>query len=85
MTPTSNLPWSTGSINKTVADAGGEYVAETASVGDAVYIAHAANAYPKLVEALRLAMRGLDPQDNANQGSVTDNLRALLRELGETE
>ncbi len=56
-----------------------------ARADDAAYIAHAANAYPKLVEALRDAANGLDttgqttPQSNA----ARNNARALLRELGE--
>lgn len=43
---------------------------------DAAYIAHAANAYPRLVEALRMIMRDAG---NRDVGQVSD----LLRELGE--
>ena len=45
--------------------------------GNAAYIAHAANAYPKLVEALRAVVK-----DDPTIGELMD-ARALLRELGE--
>jgi hypothetical protein len=46
--------------------------------GDAAYIAHAANAYPKLVEALRNAIRSDKFKAIAEMEAA-----ALLRELGE--
>ena len=49
-----------------------------AAAQDAAYIAHAANAYPKLVEALHDVLR----QVKAYEGQH-DRLRDLLRELGE--
>lgn len=45
---------------------------------NADYIVHAANAYPKLVEALR----DLVERDNAKAEAMAEN---LLRELGEVE
>jgi hypothetical protein len=52
---------------------------------DAAYIAHAANAYSKLVEALRLAANGLDTtgQTTKQSNDARNHARALLRELGE--
>lgn len=58
---------------------------------NAAYIAHAANAYPKLVEALRSAMDaisaeycGHDGQCGADvKGCYVRKFAALLRELGE--
>ena len=62
---------------------------------DADYLVHAANAYPKLVEALRNEMlalvrmqaegssRLLDWKDGTRYSA--DRMRALLRELGEAE
>ena len=50
---------------------------------DAAYIVHAANAYPKLVEAIKDDLKsylGDFPQDHP-----ATKLRALLRELGEAE
>jgi hypothetical protein len=45
---------------------------------DAAYIAHAANAYPKLVEALREACFQF-----TDRVKMMERHRALLRELGE--
>lgn len=45
---------------------------------DAAYIFHAANAYPKLVEALRVIVKGWD-----SDTSACINAKALLRDLGE--
>lgn len=55
---------------------------------DAAYIAHAANAYPRLVEALRDALALLDeihaPSRAFWSGApARDRGRTLLRELGE--
>ncbi len=46
---------------------------------DAAYIAHACNAYPRLVEALR----GMDPSAPLGNELTWEKARALLRELGE--
>ena len=47
---------------------------------DAAYIAHAANAYPKLVEALRICAALVHSDGEPVCGQ---KVRALLRELGE--
>lgn len=56
---------------------------------DAAYIAHAANAYPKLVEALRAAANHINRITNpaANYGEFQEvrTARALLRDLGEAQ
>lgn len=55
---------------------------------NAAYIAHAANAYPKLVEALRVAIKEADGWFDDSRGGPcedVDSCRALLRELGETQ
>ena len=54
------------------------------------YLVHAANAYPKLVEALRETLRDRLTQANLHQlppgiRSRLESARALLRELGEAE
>jgi hypothetical protein len=71
--PATALPWSfdRGRID-TVAD-NLPAVASTARAEDGRYIAHSANAYPKLVEMLEALA---DSHESANA-------RALLRELGE--
>ena len=49
---------------------------------DTAYAVHAANAYPKLVDALKAANQFL--HDNAPEGDATlAQTSALLRELGE--
>ena len=59
---------------------------------EAAYIAHAANAYPKLVEALRKAIRELrienvnadgEQKPNTPIAIVNEDFAALLRSLGE--
>jgi hypothetical protein len=51
-----------------------------ARIGDAEYLTHAANAYPKLVEALRDTLE--DRSQHLNRDQV-DAILSLLRELGE--
>lgn len=51
---------------------------------DAAYIAHAANAYPRLVEALRQMVGAMHQMDKGHHGDVLA-AAALLRELGELE
>lgn len=77
VTPLQPLPFSTGSIDKIISAADGETVAQVASIQDAAYLVHAANAYPKLVEALRIAA------EQMGHGPYGMEARALLRELGE--
>ena len=60
------------------------------SYDDAVYIAHAANAYPKLVEALCGALDEIAPFGPLTAGSSIAEkrakaIRALLRSLGEID
>ncbi len=51
---------------------------------DAAYIAHAANAYPKLVEALKGALAALEFNGLlSDQYDAHSKRRALLAELGE--
>ena len=45
------------------------------------YIVHAANAYPKLVEALRLIVNDA----HTGHSAVSQDASAILRELGEAE
>jgi len=59
---------------------------------DAAYIVHAANSYPKLVEALRSMIEAHSDitEGNLHSGAparvaVKRDARALLRELGEAE
>jgi hypothetical protein len=56
-----------------------EYVGDKGE--DAAYATHAANAYPKLVEALRGILQG----DGASWATRATVARDLLRELGEAE
>src|SRR3990167_468018 len=65
-------------------------VAEFILRADRAYIAHAANAYPKLVEALRDAiarhadlLRRVDGELAQSFKDAGERRRALLRELGE--
>lgn len=48
------------------------------AVADAAYIAHVANAYPRLIEALKDCIATTDPDSPFFAGRV-----ALLREMGE--
>lgn len=85
MKPKNPLPWEPDEIG----DTGGENpvgvyniysernrVAEYLNEGDAKYIAHACNAYPKLVEALREMVA-------PSSVNASDRARNLLRVLGE--
>ena len=83
-TPSTPLPWreaKAGEIGTTVFS-GEHSVASTDThrwtagereIQDAAYIAHAANAYPKLISYLHAMAGGLHDKE----------IRALLRELGE--
>lgn len=56
------------------------------SLGDAAYIAHACNAYPELVEALKAVTAFVQPSlhvRNAEAMDAQDKARALLAKLGE--
>ena len=55
-------------------------------VENAAYIAHAANAYPRLVEALRSladSHEALEKERGSMRATHTANSRRLLSELGE--
>ena len=88
--PATSLPWSfapasdyTGSECNIDAHTRG-YIAMSGQRGDETaesnsrYLVHAANAYPKLVEALRELVAPSSP-------NASDRARALLRELEEAE
>ena len=111
--PATPLPWESGMVETEphcvafylitqATNIGGWNVAQTLSnkerdAKDAAYIAHAVNAYPRLVAALFcMNHMGGDERDGycicpRNDGSATDSkhssgcadVRALLRELGE--
>lgn len=90
--PSTSLPWETiklpgyyGVVNEQDLRA-----CESQDSKDAAYIVHAANAYPKLVEALRETLRDRLTQANLHQlppgiRARLESARALLRELGEAE
>jgi hypothetical protein len=94
-TPATPLPWKpwTKRIHHEIYAANDQIVAQVrqcegpngSTHQDAAYIAHAANAYPKLVAALRLAANGLDTtgQTTKQSNDARNHARALLRELGE--
>lgn len=50
---------------------------------NAAYIAHAANAYPRLVAALRAATARLQQETDGDAWTLHQQGAALLRELGE--
>ena len=84
-TPATPLPWSSFATDvhgpvpterthtrKTVANCGHAHK-------DAAYIAHAANAYPRLVEFAQ-GVAAMNPHPSSDRGN---DARALLREIGE--
>jgi hypothetical protein len=99
--PATQLPWNqqlgTQKQGATISLDGSPLVlvygeTRTEAVKDAEYIAHAANAYPKLIEALKAAYVALDRCQTAlgTEGALVkrvDEVRfdsgALLNELGE--
>jgi hypothetical protein len=92
--PATPLPWGTerhpSQDYSFVTSRSAHWVASTAnqreSQQDATYIAHACNAYPRLVETVRKTIRFLGADEFAidrEQRKVLDQARALLRELGE--
>ena len=102
--PATALPWRTVAsyqpqtrkeeMSPYVLGADGENVAASAlrGVDDAAYIAHAANAYPKLVEVLRACIRADNlrafergQREPEFQHSADHPARAILRDLGEIE
>jgi hypothetical protein len=100
MKPSTPLPWREfqGEESWDIIGANGDHIAcmepheeeRTAEQSaDAPYIAHAANAYPKLVEALRenigvfAQLTAAYPAQNGMVNKRLDALHALLRALGE--
>ena len=85
-TPATPLPWiaDTHRINdcngQNIARADNQFGDNIDHVQDAAYIVHAANAYPRLVEALRLCL-ATDGHGLSTKGELP--ARALLREFGE--
>lgn len=95
MKPATELPWESHGfmVDSSVVD---QMICDCVAEIDAAYIVHAANAYPKLVEALHNLLVMLPSADN--EGNDQDRIpasfnyvrwldiregRALLRELGE--
>lgn len=80
--PSTSLPWEPIKLpgHYGVVNEQDLRVCESQDSEDAAYIVHAANAYPKLVEALRNALRG-DKFKAIAELEAAD----LLRELGEAE
>ena len=91
MKPATALPWTVlkarEDMSASIAELDGAYTNEPMHVNDAVYIAHACNAYPKLVAALLPLIEALAmdvPDHFADKHAEKVNAaRALLRELGE--
>lgn len=87
--PATALPWITNKRNQVCNAAATAHIAKCAELqrgaDDAAYIAHSANAYPQLVEALR----NLSPafgecvRSGLFEAKHVDAVVALLRELGE--
>jgi hypothetical protein len=100
--PVTPLPWeetfaipsgsADGSWGVCVAE-GGDVIADYIEQRvDAIYITHAANAYPKLVTRAQNALRAADAVECGSDGiaygeeerdKALEELRAALRELGE--
>ena len=86
--PSTSLPWEPIKLpgHYGVVNEQDLRVCESQDSEDAAYIVHAANAYPKLIEALRVSLRVSSlPFDHADKRANPERLRALLRELGEAE
>jgi hypothetical protein len=91
--PATSLPWAEPvnyGASKFEIQGQNSRLATIDKLPDAAYIVHAANAYPKLVEALRETLRDRLTQANLHQlppgiRARLEAARALLRELGEAE
>ena len=86
--PISVAPWRTGDAGRTVFAADKpKVVAACRAKGDAAYIAHACNAYPELVAALRAAVTFAAANDSyarmCGEHDVIVRARATLAKLGE--
>ena len=90
--PATPLPWKVAAVGDLRIIHGGNPHARIATWrgkvvnADPAYIAHAANAYPRLVAALRDLVKAEEEygdQDNAAVNEAWAPAQALLRELGE--
>jgi hypothetical protein len=88
--PATALPWSVNAaqVGYTAVEAVNVRSVARANGGkkdreNFVYIAHSANAYPKLVGALRDVLAMMHPE--AVDGLIAAHAHALLRDLGELE
>jgi len=86
--PATALPWTVMEITSTVVGADARPILHPpgAYTSNATYIAHSANAYPHLVEALHEARKFISAVGNQGTKTAEQLLRewsALLRELGE--
>ena len=87
-TPATPLPWRVVDASVYSGKAKVCIAVEYPNGDSAAYIAHSANAYPKLVEALRGLMEqyvGDRSRENVigPAGLAADNARSLLKSLGE--
>jgi len=90
--PATQLPWKLSEAFPYIVTTPSDRIAETLGSDRAIkndnaaYIAHAANAYPRLVSYLEDALVFVDyVADNGNNEAdmVAHGIRTLLRELGE--
>lgn len=90
--PSARLPWKVHrhatsgiEIGSEDLDGAGDYACNAYCAEDAEYIVRAANAYPKLVEALRNAHACLMNGQEVALGAGIIDAENTLRELGEAE
>ena len=93
--PATPLPWETSKGEYAALLSGPKYSPawqdsawdrDKDAIQDVAYIIHAANAYPRLVDALKKAIASADGWSDDDRGVPADDLdneRALLVELGE--
>lgn len=83
--PATGLPWVAAYGSSTIRTFDGKgTVAAAIKSADVAYLAHTANAYPELVEALK-AMRAAfwGTSHNETEDAANEMARALLTKLGE--
>lgn len=79
--PATPLPWRTNQVAKALGGGAILMLPEVTLAGqNAAYIAHACNAYPKLVQALRECLGAIS---NRECPTTHERSSTLLRELGE--
>lgn len=82
--PATPLPWSHFIGSNANLLKRGEHMQQVEPAQDAAYIVHACNAYPALVEALRVAIYELGMQGGDNEKNIRRaEMCILLRSLGE--